>query len=192
MRTEDHISGVPDFPGIPVLVTAAEHRFIDEGGWATARARSMNAVFLEYAFDGGPYMGFTQSRDVYGDGSIVIVPAPGHTPGSVVVFVTLSGARYAFVGDLVWQLEGLLEREERPWFEARTLGENPVLLRQSLLGMSAIATRYPQITIVPSHDPRGYASIPEWSRRRVGGGSVPEGGPAEIPRFGRGTFAVRP
>ena len=161
----DHISGVPDFPGVPVLVTAAEHRFIDKGGWATANARSMNAVFQEYAFDGGPYMGFTQSRDLYGDGSIVIVPAPGHTPGSVVVFITLSGgARYAFVGDLVWQLEGLLEREERPWFESRTPGENPVLLRQSLLRMSAIATRYPQITIVPAHDPRGYASIPEWSR----------------------------
>ena len=161
----DHISGVPDFPGVPVLVTAAERHFIDEGGWATANARSMNAVFQEYAFDSGPYMGFTQSRDLYGDGSIVIVPAPGHTPGSVVVFVTLSGGtRYAFVGDLVWQLEGLFEREERPWFESRTLGENPVLLRQSLLRMSAIATRYPQITIVPAHDPRGYASIPEWSR----------------------------
>jgi glyoxylase-like metal-dependent hydrolase (beta-lactamase superfamily II) len=161
----DHVSGVPDFPGVPVLVTAAEHRFIEEGSWATAHARSMNAVFQEYAFDGGPYIGFSRSRDLYGDGSIVIVPAPGHTPGSVMVFVTLSGGiRYAFVGDLVWQLEGLLEREERPWFEAITLGENPVLLRQSLLRMSAVATRYPQITIVPSHDPRGYASILEWSR----------------------------
>jgi hypothetical protein len=47
----------------------------------------------------------------------------------------------SWVIDLVWQLEGLLEREERPWFEARTLGENPVLLRQSLLRKSAIATR---------------------------------------------------
>jgi glyoxylase-like metal-dependent hydrolase (beta-lactamase superfamily II) len=137
----DHISGVPDFPGVPVLVTAAERRFIDEGGWETAHARSMNAVFQEYAFDGGPYMGFTQFRDLYGDGSIVIVPAPGHTPGSVVVFVTLpGGARHAFVGDLVWQLEGLLEREERPWFEARTLGENPVLLRQSLLRIGSPLT----------------------------------------------------
>jgi glyoxylase-like metal-dependent hydrolase (beta-lactamase superfamily II) len=161
----DHVSGVSDFPGVPVLVTAAEHRFIDEDSWATAHAKSMNAVFQEYAFEDRPYMGFTQSRDLYGDGSIVIVFAPGHTPGSVIVFVTLpGGARYAFVGDLVWQLEGLLEREERPWFEAKTLGENPVLLRQSLLRMSAVATRYPQITIVPSHDPRGYASIPEWSR----------------------------
>jgi glyoxylase-like metal-dependent hydrolase (beta-lactamase superfamily II) len=161
----DHLSGVPDFPGVPVLVTSSERRFIDEGGWATANARGMKVVFQEYSLNGGPYMGFNQSRDLYGDGSIVIVPAPGHTPGSVVVFVTLpSGARYAFVGDLVWQLEGLLKREERPWFESRTLGENQTVLRQSLLQMSAIAERYPQITIVPSHDPRGYVSIPEWPR----------------------------
>ena len=60
----DHVSGVPDFPGVPVLVTAAEHRFIDEGGWATAHAKGMNAVFQEYAFDGGPYMSFTDRKSV--------------------------------------------------------------------------------------------------------------------------------
>jgi glyoxylase-like metal-dependent hydrolase (beta-lactamase superfamily II) len=120
----DHVSGVPDFPGVPVLITAAEHRFDDEDGWATATARSLDQkVFQEYAFEGGPYLGFAQSHDLYGDGSIVIVPAPGHTPGSVIVFATLpKGARFAFVGDLVWQLEGLLEREGRPWFEAKTIG----------------------------------------------------------------------
>ena len=96
---------------------------------------------------------------------MVIVPAPGHTPGSVVVFVTLpGGVRYAFVGDLVWQREGILEREERPWATSKTLGEDPVALKDSMLRIIAIATRYPQITIVPSHDPRGYASIPQWSR----------------------------
>ena len=63
-----------------------------------------------------------------------MVPVPGHTPGSVDVFVTLPhGARYAFVGDLVWQLEGLLEREGRPWFEAKQLREDGVALQQSLL-----------------------------------------------------------
>ena len=113
----DHASGVPDFPDVPVLPTAAEYRFIDVGGFATQTARSMKATaaFQEYAFDGVPYLGFDRSRDLYGDGSIVIVPVPGHTPGSVAVFVTLpGGACYAFVGDLVWQLEGLLEREGRP------------------------------------------------------------------------------
>jgi N-acyl homoserine lactone hydrolase len=110
---------------VPVLVTAAEHHFQRDGDIATATARSIDpAAFREYGFDGEPYLGFAESHDLYGDGSIVIVPAPGHTPGSVVVFVTLpDGARYAFVGDLVWQLEGLLQREERPWLESKALGE---------------------------------------------------------------------
>ena len=162
----DHVSGVADFPGVPVLVTAAEHRFIRDGGWVTVTARSMDVSRLqEYAFDGGPYLGFEHSHDLYGDGTIVIVPAPGHTPGSVVVFLTLpGGTRYAFVGDLVWQREGILDREERPWATSKMMGEDPIALRQSLLRMSAIVTRDSGITIVPAHDGRGYASIPEWSR----------------------------
>ena len=49
----------------------------------------------EYGFDGGPYLGFDRSHDLYGDGSLVIVPAPCHTSGSIVVFVTLPGGRQA-------------------------------------------------------------------------------------------------
>jgi N-acyl homoserine lactone hydrolase len=45
---------------------------------------------------------------VWGDGSIVLVPAPGHTPGSIVAFIALpTGKRYALIGDLTWQLEGV-------------------------------------------------------------------------------------
>ena len=44
--------------------------------------------YEEYGFKGGPYVGFSVSHDVYGDGSIVVVPASGHTPGSVIIFVT--------------------------------------------------------------------------------------------------------
>src|SRR5215470_1419926 len=73
----DHVSGVADFPGVPVLVTAAEHRFIHNDGFATAFARAIDpAALRDYGFDGGPYFGFAESHDLYGDGSIVIVPAP--------------------------------------------------------------------------------------------------------------------
>ena len=95
----------------------------------------------------------------------MIVPAPGHTPGSVVTFVTLpGGARYAFVGDLVWELQGLIEREPRPWLTSKMIGEDPVGVQESMLRLSAIAMRYPQIAIVPAHDGRGYNGIPLWSR----------------------------
>ena len=112
----DHVSGLPDFPGISVWVTPREHEFIKKSGDVDFCKLFTGILYEEYGFAGGPYFGFSASHDVYRDGSIVVVPARGHTPGSVIVFVTLpSGTRYAFVGDLVDQLEGITQREERPW-----------------------------------------------------------------------------
>ncbi|HWE24566.1 MAG TPA: MBL fold metallo-hydrolase [Myxococcales bacterium] len=158
----DHASGVPDFAETPVWVTADERRYIAEPGYAMEIAHAENgAHWEEYGFDEQPYFGFPRSRDVYRDGAIVIVPAPGHTPGSVIVFVALpSGKRYAFVGDLVWQLEGITQREERPWLMRRDVDVDHLELRRSLLRMVAIHQRYPEITIVPAHDERAYADIP--------------------------------
>jgi len=34
--------------------------------------------------------------------------------------------------------------------------------------MTAIAERYPQITIVPAHDPRAYAGIPAFGQSATG------------------------
>lgn len=157
----DHASGIPDFPGVPVLVTKEERRFIDEGGFLTAAARKANARFETYAFEGGRYLGFPAQHDLFDDGSVVVVQAPGHTPGSVVIFVTNAGGlRYAFIGDLAWQREGILEREERP-FPARTLGDfDAVAVREGLSHVSSLATRFPELVLVPAHDERGFQSIP--------------------------------
>ncbi|WP_434425125.1 MBL fold metallo-hydrolase [Nannocystis pusilla] len=158
----DHVSGVPDFPGTPVLVPAEERAFIAEGGSLTAVAREFAEVrYEEYRFDGGPYLGFPASHDLYGDGAIVVVPAFGHTPGSVIVFVTLPGERrYAFLGDLVWQLEGITQRAERAW-PLRVLADADAEgVRENLLRVAAIAARFPEIVLVPAHDARSFASLP--------------------------------
>jgi glyoxylase-like metal-dependent hydrolase (beta-lactamase superfamily II) len=158
----DHVSGLPDLLGTPVWVSAEERRFIRDGGWISALARGFtNVRYEEYGFEGGPFLGFTRSHDVYGDGAIVIVPAPDHTPGSVIVFLTLpTGQRYALVGDLVWQREGISDREERPWL-LRTLADgDPSGVRDNLLRMAAIAARFPELVIVPAHDARGFAAMP--------------------------------
>jgi glyoxylase-like metal-dependent hydrolase (beta-lactamase superfamily II) len=121
--------------------------------------------YVEYGFGDGPYLGFPRSRDVYGDGSIVIVPAPGHTPGSVIVFLALpSGKRYAMVGDIVWQREGITEREERPWLWRMLADADPEGVRTNILRMAAIAARFPEMVIVPAHDVRGFAEMPSLSR----------------------------
>src|SRR6516165_10623877 len=86
----DHVSGLPDFPGVPVWVTPEEHAFIGKSGDMDFCRLFTGIGYEEYGFEGGPYLGFPGSRDVYGDGAIVVVPAPGHTPGSVIIFVATS------------------------------------------------------------------------------------------------------
>ncbi|MEO6051710.1 MAG: MBL fold metallo-hydrolase, partial [Pyrinomonadaceae bacterium] len=114
----DHVSGLDSLPsGVPVWVDAAEKNFISTRTRMTALINSFDHVnYKEYGFADGSYLGFPASFDVWGDGSVVLVPAPGHTPGSIIAFITLpTGNRYALLGDLVWQSEGIEIPAERPW-----------------------------------------------------------------------------
>jgi glyoxylase-like metal-dependent hydrolase (beta-lactamase superfamily II) len=157
----DHVSGLPDFPGLPVWVTPQEHQFIREGGHGQFGTPFTGVRYEEYGFEGGPYLGFPVSYDVYGDGSIVVVPAPGHTPGSVIIFVTLhDGTHYAFVGDLVWQTERINERKERARFTRRVFDLDAAGTRENLLHIIAIKKRIPDLIIVPAHDMRAIAQLP--------------------------------
>jgi glyoxylase-like metal-dependent hydrolase (beta-lactamase superfamily II) len=161
----DHVSGIADLDGVPVLVTGEEQRFIREGGAVTAVARSMvGARYEEYGFEEGAYLGFPRHHDVYRDGAVVVVPASGHTPGSVIVFLTLPGGRrLALVGDMVWQREGITLREERPWL-LRTLADvDDAAVRDNIVRMAALVARFPELEIVPAHDARAFASLPSLS-----------------------------
>jgi len=158
----DHVSGLPDFPGVPVWVTPQEHEFIRKSGDMDFCKLFTGIRYEEYGFEGGSYLGFPASHDVYGDGSIVVVPAFGHTPGSVITFVTLPNeTRYAFVGDVVWQLEGITEREERPWITRRKADTDAEANRENLLRMIALKERLPEMIIVPAHDMRAFAEMPK-------------------------------
>ena len=159
----DHTSGLPDLPGTPVLITAEERRFIEDGGLITALVRRFPSIRYEvFSFEGRSYLGFPRSHDVHGDGSVVIVPAPGHTPGSVIVFITLPGdRRYALVGDLAWQREGITEREEKPWAIRTLVDRDAGGVRENLRRMVAVLARFPQIVLVPAHDARGFAQMPQ-------------------------------
>ena len=154
----DHVSGL-DSLAVPVWMTAGER------GYASASkddavfvAVTKDHVITEYILDGPPYLGFEASHDFYGDGSVVIVPAAGHTTGSVIVFVTLpSGLRYAFIGDLTWQRDGIRDRVERPLLLSMLADSDAKQIRRDLLRMIALDDR---MQIVPSHDVDSYTGIP--------------------------------
>ena len=177
----DHVSGLPDFPGVPVWVTPQEREFIRNSGPMDFCRLFTGIRYEEYGFEGNPYLGFPQSHDIYGDGSIVVVPAPGHTPGSVIIFVTLhNGTRYAFVGDLVYQMEGITLREERSWL-VRRMGadEDTAGNRENLLRIIALKERLPDLIIVPAHDMRGFDKMPRLVQAR-GESLVRDGGIAAM------------
>jgi glyoxylase-like metal-dependent hydrolase (beta-lactamase superfamily II) len=158
----DHTSGVADFPGVPVLLPQSERDFIAAGGAFTQFiSNTANVNYQVYDFEGGPYLGFPSSHDLYGDGSLVVVPAPGHTPGSVITFMTLPDSRrFALVGDLAWQREGITELEERPWLARVQDDIDPGQVRDNLLRMSGVAQRFPEMILAPAHDARGLDQLP--------------------------------
>lgn len=164
----DHISGVADFPGSAVWLPEAEADLIASDDLSTELARVViDPKRIErYDFEDGPYLGYPKSRDVFGDGSVVIVPAPGHTPGSVVVFVAVpDGQRYGFVGDVVWQREGLERPAERPWLSRAVVDQDPERVRTQIGHLAALARRFPRLTLIPAHDGRSAAKIPPLSAR---------------------------
>lgn len=154
----DHVSGLDSLQA-PVWMNEPELEYAaaDPDGKVYRMVITGHEVH-EYRLDGPPYLGFRSSLDVHGDGSIVIALAGGHTTGSVVIFVTPpNSTRYAFIGDLTWQSDGIRKRVERPWL-LRTLADSDAAqVRRGLRHAIALDGR---MQIVPAHDVSSYDGIP--------------------------------
>jgi glyoxylase-like metal-dependent hydrolase (beta-lactamase superfamily II) len=154
----DHVSGL-DRLQVPVWTNAGELQYAgDTRDGKVFRIVSPGHEIHRYEFDGTSYLGFPSSYDVYGDGSVVVVLAAGHTTGSVIVFVTLpTGNRYAFIGDVAWQLEGVRRPAERPFMMRKLADVDPGLVREDLLKVASLAGL---MQVVPAHDLTAYEGIP--------------------------------
>jgi glyoxylase-like metal-dependent hydrolase (beta-lactamase superfamily II) len=159
----DHVGGIPSFGDVPVYVSMQEKAFIDSGDARTALARELRptAGYRTYDFQDGPYAGFERSHRVFEDGSVVLVPAPGHTPGSVIAFVNLPDRHYALIGDLAWTLDAVQEEADKPWL-IRSLVDTDMdavvanLRRVHALQQACGST----LEVVPAHDPAVWARLP--------------------------------
>jgi len=96
---------------------------------------------------------FTAAHDLFGDGSLVLLPTPGHTPGSLSMLVRQAGATpLLMVGDLTYDAylmqDGLVPG----------LGDRP-LVRRSSRAVNTLRGRYPDLVILPAHDPAAGARL---------------------------------
>lgn len=90
---------------------------------------------------------FTESLDLMGDGSLILLPTPGHTAGSVSLLVRRpSRPALLLTGDLTYGAE-LLRRGQLPGVGRRRE------LAASTRKVLALAEQHPGLVILPAHDP---------------------------------------
>jgi glyoxylase-like metal-dependent hydrolase (beta-lactamase superfamily II) len=154
----DHASGVVDFPGAEVWVSPEELAVIRRPGsglghaWGT-QVGAPGIAWRTLTFRPAPYHGFDRSLDLFGDGSVVLVPQFGHTPGSVGLFLTTgSGRRYFFCGDAVWSAAALKNARPKSWLANRLADADKARTQAEIVRMTSLAKREPDLTIVPAHD----------------------------------------
>lgn len=153
----DHVSGLPDFPELPLLVPAAERAEAAAGRapYFLASQFAAHRRWRELRFEGGPYLGFAAHHDLFGDGAAVLVPLGGHTAGQVGLFLTLpSGARYLFSGDVSWTLDGIARPADRGWLTRRLLhlDHDEAANQAALVQLHRLMRTHPALRIVPAHD----------------------------------------
>jgi N-acyl homoserine lactone hydrolase len=163
----DHISGLEDFPGLEVRMPTAELQFIRDRKMPGLIDQMIGKLNVHtFDFTGGPYENFDRSLDLFNDGSVVLVPLPGHTTGSTGIFVNLhSGKRFLFTGDLTWALEGFELPAERPWLARRLADYDEAEVRRSIIKVHQLMRKYPDLIVVPAHDRRVHdriASLPQF------------------------------
>ena len=157
----DHVSGLEDFPLAEAWFAKQE---IDDIPTLPAGEliQQLQPKLKLHAFEfaAAPYENFDRSFDVFGDASIVLVPLPGHTPGSIGMFVNLrSGQRFFFIGDLTWAAEGIELPAERPWISRKLVDRNEVQVRAAIIRVHQLTKRYPNLVVVPAHDRRVHDRI---------------------------------
>jgi glyoxylase-like metal-dependent hydrolase (beta-lactamase superfamily II) len=94
--------------------------------------------------------GLAEGYDVAGDGSIVAVSLPGHSPGHLGLWLPLTqGPPVLLVGDACW-LRASLTGDLPPRQVIATM-HDPAAYVRTISALSRLADARPDILIVPSH-----------------------------------------
>ncbi len=154
----DHASGVADFAAVPVMVDADEMARLrapssGPGGTWGSQVDVPGIRWESIAFEARAFMGYARSKDVFGDGTVVLVPMPGHTPGSVGLFVTVdSGTRCFLIGDVAWTQDALAQGAAKFWVAAKLVDADAADTAQSVAQVQRLMAAHPDLQVIPAHD----------------------------------------
>lgn len=147
----DHTGQVASFPNATLL--------IGKGDWdgitaATPPAGVNAALFTHWTKEGGKVEPLANDKDVWGDGSVIIINTPGHTPGHHSLLVKLAGmGPVILVGDLAHFHENY-ESNGVPWFN-----DSRAATLASMDRVKKIAANL-KATVILQHDVRDIGKLP--------------------------------
>jgi N-acyl homoserine lactone hydrolase len=152
---QDHIGGLAELTGSDLLISAAEWAELarpapELRGFLSSRIQLPGLTWRQVSMeptDDPALAPFTESLDVMGDGSLVLLPTPGHTAGSMSLLIRRAARPpLLLAGDLTYGAD-ILRRGQLPGVgNRRRLAESS---RQVL----ALAERQPGLVVLPAHDP---------------------------------------
>ena len=150
----DHTGGIAQIPQADLLVSEQEWSILSdphpEREWILREHLEIpHAKWQQITFTATEdplFDGFEGIHDVLGDGSMILLPTPGHTRGSLSMLIRQNGwDPILLVGDLTYEA-GLLDQDVVPGVG------NAQVLRASFAKVRELAKRLPNLAIVASHD----------------------------------------
>jgi N-acyl homoserine lactone hydrolase len=158
---QDHIGGLAEVSGAEIVVDAREWAQLD-APLPTTKGLLRSHIdlpglrwtkILPAPVDDESIAPFTCAHDLFGDRTLLLVPTPGHTPGSLSLLLRQDGLPpMLFVGDLCYSTD-LLERGAVPGVGARRR------LRQSSAAVAELTRRTPGLMVLPAHDQQAAARL---------------------------------
>jgi len=161
----DHVGGLEDFSQATLHIASEAWATRLDGGPLGAvdaspfESHSQVAPFTWSESAIGP---FDETHDIFGDGSLVALSTPGHTPGHTSFLVNLTGGSYLITGDAAWVdphwqapalksplVRGLMEDDWKANWDTQWR-------------IRRLALDSPGLVVLSGHDAKNAARLPVW------------------------------
>ena len=162
---QDHIGGLVDLPNAQIVLTREEQATMsgllpEANGILRSHLDFPADRWRTIEFEGlADVPGFERGFDLFGDGSLALLPTPGHTPGSMSLLVRDPGMSPSLlVGDVTYDAGAMLANGTIPGVGDRSQ------LADTTRRIRHLSSTMPDLRILAAHDPATISM--EWTAER--------------------------
>lgn len=150
----DHIGGLLEHPELKLLLP----RTVLTAEQLAHEDRMRPLQLPGEAFEGYRPLQYEQMQALAP--GLVLLKAPGHTPGSQMVYVQRDdGEELLLLGDVAWQRRNIEIVRERPLFMTALIGEDRQQVLRQFQALHDLAEAEPAVHQMPGHDARVMAEL---------------------------------